>query len=150
MPRIDEPWDRFDDFAAMYRQTMDRLGAPPRWYLSRSYLADLRDALDGHIHLCVVERGGDLASAAIVMEVDGLVEYHLAGTADQYVGSSPSKLLIDHVRSWAKGRGGRVFNLGGGLSPGDPLISFKYGFSHLELSGPHVAYRGRRRPRTTP
>ncbi|HXI80078.1 MAG TPA: GNAT family N-acetyltransferase, partial [Verrucomicrobiae bacterium] len=41
----------------------------------------------------------------------------------------PSKVLIDHARGWAKGRGDDLFHLTGSLRPGDPLSQFKAGFS---------------------
>ena len=129
--RMDESWGRFDDFVAAYGASMDRLDAAPHWRLGADYFMDLRAALGEHLHLCVVELGDELAAAALIGEIDGLVEYHLAGTAPAHVDASPSKVLIDFVRRWAKERGDRVLHLAGSLRRDDPLIYFKLGFSPL-------------------
>lgn len=129
--RIDEDWQRFDDFVDIYTRSMIRLGADDSWRLSHQYLGDLRDSLGGQVHLCVAETGTELAAAAILTEVDGIVEYHLAGTADAYVADSPSKLVVDFVREWAKDRANRVFHLAGSVRSGDSLSHFKAGFSPL-------------------
>ena len=127
--RIDEAWQRFDQFIDLYAQSLERLGGDTFWRLSREYFDDLRDSLGRQSRLCVVEIRGEVAAAAIVTEVDGIVEYHLAGTADARVSASPSKLIVDFVRGWAKERGNRVFHLAGSLRAGDSLDHFKAGFS---------------------
>ena len=100
--RIDETWQRFDGFVDVYHQSMNRLGAEAFWHLSHEYFEDLRESLGDRLHLCVVEFEGRLAAAGLLSEVDGIVEYHLAGTANEFLTASPSKLLIDFARSWAK------------------------------------------------
>jgi len=129
--RCDETWERFDDFVSVYQQSMKRLQAAPFHHHSAGYFLDLRAALGRHVQLLVVERGDELASAGLFTETDGLVEYHLSGTADSYVHGSPSKLLVDFARRWAASRGNRVLHLGGSLRPGDSLAQFKTGFSPL-------------------
>jgi CelD/BcsL family acetyltransferase involved in cellulose biosynthesis len=130
--RIDDSWAAFEAFVSVYEQSMVRLGAEPFWRLSRTYLEDLRESLDGRMHLCVAEANGEIAAATLLTEVDGIVEYHLAGTADAHVHASPSKLLVDFVRQWAKARGNRCLHLGGSLHKDDSLILFKLGFSPLQ------------------
>jgi len=60
----------------------------------------------------------ELAAGALLTEVDGIVEYHLAGTADDYVAASSSKLIVDFARWWAQDRGDRVLHLAGSLRKG--------------------------------
>jgi hypothetical protein len=110
---------------------MDRLGAAPVWRHSSEYFLALRDALAGHIFLCVVERGDELATGAILTEVDGVALYLTSGTADAHVAASPMKLVVDFARSWAKDRGDRVLSLGGSPPGADDLIHWKLGFSPL-------------------
>lgn len=129
--RIDEAWEQFDGFVAIYQATMNRLGAAPFWHFTADYFRDLRETLGGNLHLGVVEIGGELAAAGLLTELGGIVEYHLSGTADAHREASPSKLLIDHARWWAKERGNEIFHLTGSLGPGDPLSQFKAGFSPL-------------------
>jgi CelD/BcsL family acetyltransferase involved in cellulose biosynthesis len=129
--RIDESWQRLDEFLAIYAAAMERLGAAEQWRLPRDYVLDLRAAVGPRVHLCVVEKDGDLAAAALLTEVDGIVEYHLAGTASDHATASPTKLLIEHAGRWARERGNRTFHLAGSLRHDDPLIHFKRGFSPL-------------------
>ncbi len=129
--RIDDEWTRFDEFVELHGLTMDRLGAHPFWRHSREYFVGLREALEGHIHLCVVEIGGELAAAAILTEVDGIALYLTSGSADAHKTASPMKLVIDFARSWAKDRGNRILHLGGSPRGADALIHFKLGFSPL-------------------
>jgi hypothetical protein len=127
--RMDEAWQRFDDFVEAYRQSMDRLGAAAHWRLSHDYFAELRDALGPHLHLCVVEKDGGLAAASLVTEVEGMAEYHLAGTMDTHVQASPSKLVIHFLTAWARARRAEILHLAGSLRRDDALSHFKLGFS---------------------
>ena len=129
--RIDSDWRSLDDFADVYRQSMERLEADTSWRLPPSYFVDLRSDLGGHVHLCVVERDNELAAGAIITEAAGICEYHLAGTADAHVGASPSKLVVDFARRWAKERGNHTLHLAGSIRRGDSLSHFKTGFSSL-------------------
>lgn len=129
--RIDETWQRLDAFVDVYHQSMERLGADAFWRLSSDYFKDLRESLGRNLRLCVVEVGGELAAGGVLTEENGLVEYHLAGTADAHVAASPSKLVVDFARRWAQERGNRVLHLAGTPQRGDSLRHFKVGFSPL-------------------
>lgn len=129
--RFDEDWGLLEEFVAVYATTMERVGAAGQWRLPRGYFVDLRTAAGPAVHLCVVEHHGELAAAAILTEVDGIVEYHLSGTATNHLHASPTKLLIEEASRWARERGNRVFHLAGSLRPDDSLIQFKRGFSPL-------------------
>jgi len=129
--RIDDRWERFDAFVDIFQESMERVGATPYWRLTREYFTDLRDSLAGNLHLCVVELDDEVAAAGLLTEVDGIVEYHLAGTADAHLRASPSKLVVNFARWWGKQRGNRVLHLTGSLRRGDSLSHFKVGFSPL-------------------
>ena len=126
--------DRWSDYAAFqraYRMTMERQAASAFYFFSGDYFEDLRNLLGERMHLCTVHSPqGDVVAAGVFTTVDGLVEYHLGGTVDEYLPLAPSKLMFEHVRDWAKDRGDTILNLGGGIgaSPG-PLLHFKAGFS---------------------
>lgn len=129
--RIDEKWERLDAFVDVYHQSMERLGADVFWRLPSDYFTDLRESLGRNVRLCVVEVGGELAAGAILTEEDGIVEYHLAGTADAHIAASPSKMVVDFARRWAQDRGNRSLHLAGTPGRGDSLTQFKVGFSPL-------------------
>jgi CelD/BcsL family acetyltransferase involved in cellulose biosynthesis len=128
--RMDETWEHFDAFVAIYHQTMQRLGAQDVYFFSQEYFTSLRTVLGDHVHLSVVEIGGELAGAGLVTEMSGIVQNHLSGTRQEFMASSPEKLRVDFLRGWAKARGNRRFHLGGGLGGRpDALFQFKAGFS---------------------
>jgi len=129
--RIDQEWREIEAFIGLYYQTMRRVGADQAFYYPHDYFSDLRRALDGRLHLCVVEFGGRIISAGLFAETSGIVQYHLSGSDEEFLAYSPLKTMLDFVRRWAKGRGNRVLHLGGGVSSkkGDSLFAFKVGFS---------------------
>ena len=68
----------------------------------------------------------------MITELDGIVQYHLAGTAEGFGDKHPSKVAIHYARSWAKARGDQWFHLGGGRGGSeDALLHFKAGFSKV-------------------
>jgi ribosomal protein S18 acetylase RimI-like enzyme len=128
--RMDEKWKHFEAFKHLYRATMARRSAAPFYFFNDAYFAGLRDALGESLHLCVVEKDGDVVGAGLFVETDGIVEFHLSGTADALRGVQPTKLMIHFVRGWAKDRGCQVLHLGGGVGGNnDSLLEFKMGFS---------------------
>jgi len=126
-------WHRYRDFAAVYHQTMQRVGAADRYFFSDDYFADLRHTVGERLHLStVVTPGGETAAAALFFGTGTLLQYHLGGTADAHVGQSPAKLLFHHARRWGKRAGFAALHLGGGVGAAtDSLFHFKSGFSPL-------------------
>jgi hypothetical protein len=126
-----DKWEFYEDFAAIYRQTMERLSADEFYYFNNDYFARLRSVLGNYLHLCTVfSPAGDLAAAGLLTSVNGIVQCHLSATHDQYVSHAPSKMMFDHARRWAKEAGQYVFHMGGGVGGcSDSLFQFKAGFS---------------------
>ena len=121
---------RLDQFRSIYEETMRRVGAVNGYFFSQAYYDNLRAALAGSLHLCVVERGNEIAGAGLFTEMHGTVQYHLSGTRSAFVRSHAGTLMIHHVRHWAKERGNTEMHLGGGLGGvSDSLLFFKRGFS---------------------
>jgi hypothetical protein len=130
----DERLERLDAFQAVYAETMRRVHAGPAYLFPPSHFQELQQALESRLHLWIVEGQGQLACAGLFSEMDGVVEYHLGGTADAFLQDGPSKLLFHAVRRWAKTRGNRVLHLGGGVGGApDSLFHFKAGFSSWRL-----------------
>ncbi len=126
-----DAWELLNDFATIYWATMRRVGAIENYLFAENYFKDLRAALRERVHLCCVRSPkGDIASAGLFIETNGIVQYHLGGTADEYLALAPSKLMFDFMPRWAHGRKHIVFHLGGGVGAvQDPLFQFKAGFS---------------------
>jgi lipid II:glycine glycyltransferase (peptidoglycan interpeptide bridge formation enzyme) len=109
---------------------MERVGASSSYYFNRNYFLQLAEVLQEKLHLCIVESDQQVACAGLFTECCGIVQYHLGGTRHQFLKQSPSTLMFDHVRYWAKARGNQVFHLGGGVGGAkDSLHHFKAGFS---------------------
>jgi hypothetical protein len=129
---MDPQWNDLGSFFRVYTETMRRVGAKDYYFFPQEYFSELRGCQPDALHLCTVRIGGDVACAGIFAERCGIVEFHLSGTSEQHLKKYPTKIMLDHVRRWAKQRGNRLFHLGGGLGAGeDSLFLFKAGFSHL-------------------
>ncbi len=74
---------------------------------------------------------GKIAAAGLFTICDGVVQYHLGGTRDEFLKLSPMALIFDTARLWAIEAGARVLHLGGGVGGAkeDSLFHYKAGFS---------------------
>ena len=126
----DEDQRHLGDFVSMYLETMRRVKAHSSYFFDADYFARLASGLGPKLQLFVVTVGGRVAAGAVVTICDGIVQYHLGGTGDDFLNLSPMALLIDTVRLWANEQGARALHLGGGVgSKEDSLFFFKAGFS---------------------
>ena len=122
-----DPTDRAA-FETAYAETMRRTDAAERYLFSGEYFG--RVLAEPSAWLLLAGRSGEPPSAgAIAVTSDGLLHYYLGGTADAALDDSPMKNLFAAMISLA-GELGLVLNLGGGVSPGDSLESFKRGFAN--------------------
>lgn len=131
-----DDWTAYPTFRAVYRSTMERHSASAFYFFSDEYFSELHELLGDHVHLCIVRSpDGDVAAGGLFLLADGIVEYHLGGTAEAHLAKGPSKLMFDFVRRWAKAAGASVLNLGGGVGGAtDSLYWFKSGFSRLSAA----------------
>lgn len=136
-----DDWSRYEDYIAVYHATMQRVDAARGYFFSRRYFEALRERLGDYLHLlCVLSGDKEVAAAGLFMATDGIVQYHLGGTAQKYLPVAPSKLMLDFAWRWAQEQGHDVFHLGGGLGGAeDSLFQFKAGFSPLR--GQFYTYR---------
>lgn len=127
--RFDDALAQLDDFYVVYEQTMIRLDAS--WAdFDRAYLDDFAAALGERAFLALVERDDEIIAGGLFTRCDGLVQYHLSGTATAWQHASPSRLMLDHVRRRCVALGDRRLHLGGGVGAReDALFQFKRGFS---------------------
>jgi hypothetical protein len=116
-------------FERAYAETMARAGAAERYlYLSEYFEGLLRSE---ESWLLLAAREGAVHAGAIAVASDGYLHYFLGGTADEALGDSPMKNLFAAMITLGAELGLPV-NLGGGLSPGDSLDTFKRGFATRE------------------
>ena len=120
--------DVIDPFVEIYQQTMDRVQAKDSYYFGRDYFVDLAH-LPG-VHCCTINSGSTIVAACVLFECDGLVNTHLGGTRAEFLSSSPFTMAMFESILWAKSRGNRCLQLGGGVGGReDSLLHFKTGFS---------------------
>jgi Acetyltransferase (GNAT) domain len=120
------------DFIQIYEETMIRVGAKDLYFFGQEYFGKLASVLDKHLHVCEVKMGDRVVASSLVTESCGIVQYYLGGTKSDFVNQSPSTMMVNTIRFWAKERGNSYLNLGGGVgSNEDSLYHFKAGFSKL-------------------
>jgi hypothetical protein len=126
-----DAWDQLEAFVGVYRETMALRAADPYYFFGLDYFRDLRRCLGARLHLCsVLAPGGELAAAGLFTEVGDLMQFHLSGTAEAHRRTGAAKLMLVHMRDWARERGLRHLHLGGGVGcREDSLAFFKQGFS---------------------
>ena len=82
--------DRFEDFAAVYAETLERLHADAAYNFGPDNLRRLADLDDAYLAVALLD--GQVAGAYLFFERDGIVQLHLGGTRSAYMGqASPSK-----------------------------------------------------------
>jgi hypothetical protein len=116
-------------FERAYAETMARTEAAERYLYPSEYFERLLGS--DRSWLLLGARGGEGLAGAIAVASDGYLHYYLGGTADEALDDSPMKNLFAAMISLGSELGMAV-SLGGGLSPGDSLDSFKRGFANGE------------------
>ncbi len=119
-----------DAFAAAYEQTMRRTEAAERYFFAREYF-DAVLAFD-RSWLLVALRDGHPGAGAIAAVSDSILHYYLGGTADAALAASPFKNVVAAMLDLAD-EVQLPLNLGGGVSAGDGLETFKRGFANADL-----------------
>jgi len=123
--------DYLSSFIQIYQDTMQRVEATTSYLeFDHTYFLHLHDVLGDMLHLCVVEQTGQVISAGLYTECNGIVQAIFGGTLTNFLKLSPTTLETDYVRRWAKERGNQWLHLGGGLGGAqDRLYEFKARFS---------------------
>jgi hypothetical protein len=118
-----------DEFAAVYADTLQRLGAAETYHFSDEDLARL--AAMNETFVAVAYSDDAVAGAYLFFESHGIVQMHLGGRRTEFHKPSPSHLMFHAIAQWARGRGNSIVHLGGGLGAAhdDSLFAFKAGFS---------------------
>ncbi|MDF2095823.1 GNAT family N-acetyltransferase [Aquibaculum arenosum] len=126
-----DDWSLLPVFRAIYAETMTRTGAGAFYHFPAAYFEALRDGLgEGASLHAIFDPEGRPASAALFLRHQGIVQYHLGGTASTALAEAPAKLLFHEAALHFRAQGARVLHLGGGLGGReDSLFRFKAGFS---------------------
>ena len=122
-----------NSFIEIYNENMIRVNAKKSYYFNKAYFSELFKSKDfeTEIFLATEKSTKEIISGAMFFKKNGIIQYHLSGTKNEYLHLMPTKLLIDEMRINATDDGYNIFNLGGGLaaSGDDSLFKFKSSFS---------------------
>ena len=116
-------------FAELYRLNMLRLQARDWYMFPESWLSDLHTRFSEHLALFFVHEGDRVIAGGSVFHMNGLVSNFLSATAEDPGQFSPNNLLFYEIIRWAKRRGYRWYNMGGGYRNNDGVMRFKLNFS---------------------
>lgn len=130
----DHKEEDIEEFIEIYEETMKRVNANERYFFSKDYYFSLFKCDDFKTQLIFVEMEGLRIAAALFVFSKNIIQYHLAGTRNDYMKITPMKLLLDEIRLYGTEKGYNCFHLGGGTtsSEQDPLFRFKRGFSKIQ------------------
>lgn len=120
-----------DAFVAIYYETMDRVQANSAYYFTHKYFYEFLDNPSFHAELLIAKDGEKIAAGAVFTLTGNIMQYHLAGTAAEYIPETPMKLILDEARLRGNHSPANSLHLGGGVggSDDDSLFRFKSAFS---------------------
>lgn len=123
--------DDIDAFIAIYYETMDRVSATPNYYFSKEYFYNFLDSNAFQSKLMVAKKECKVIAGAIFTLTKKIMQYHLAGTTEEYIRETPMKLILDEARLIGNDTTAISLHLGGGVggSDEDSLFKFKSAFS---------------------
>ena len=125
-----EDVDRFID---IYYETMGRVKASPYYYFSKEYFHSFLNNTHFQNKLLLAKFENKIIAGAIFTITDKIMQYHLAGTSEEFIKVTPMKLILDEARLLGIDLSLDYLHLGGGVggSDDDSLFRFKSGFSNL-------------------
>jgi hypothetical protein len=131
-----DDWSLYERFITIYWETMERVNADEGYYFDTGYFHELKAVLGSRLHLIsALTPDGEMAAGGLFTTINGIMQYHLSGTAEAHRLLAPSKLVAHAAIMWGKAAGNRVLHLGGGVGgKEDSLFQFKAGFSNGRLA----------------
>ena len=117
-------------FLRAYEETMRRTAATERYFFGGAYFDRILESDRTWLALAIAP-DGEIGGASIAASSDGFLHYYLSGSADSHLRDSPMKNILAALTELSSEQG-LPLNLGGGITPGDPLEEFKRGFANRE------------------
>ncbi|PWN60609.1 GNAT family N-acetyltransferase [Chryseobacterium oncorhynchi] len=121
-----------DSFVSIYYETMERVNAAPSYFFSKEYFNSFLNNDNFESKLLLAKYEDKVTAGAIFTMTKKIMQYHLAGTSEQYIRETPMKLILDQARLLGNEFNMEFLHLGGGVggSDDDSLFRFKSGFSN--------------------
>ncbi|WP_203258670.1 GNAT family N-acetyltransferase [Hyunsoonleella ulvae] len=121
-----------DTFIELYYENMDRVNAKKSYYFPKEYFYKFiqSEEFKTDVLFAKDKETSEIISAAMMVKVNNIIQYHISGTKTDFLNISPIRLLIDEMRINGSNENYTYFNLGGGLgNEDDELFRFKSSFS---------------------
>jgi hypothetical protein len=120
-----------DVFIAIYYETMSRVDADETYFFDKQYFYNFLENNCFVAKLLLAKKEDQIVAGAIFTITNKIMQYHLAGTSNNYIKETPMKLVLDEARLLGNELNLDFLHLGGGVggSDEDSLFRFKSGFS---------------------
>lgn len=129
----------FEKFRVIYNGTMDKDNADTYYYFGPEFYHSVMNDLPYNAQVFWAEKEGQVIAAAIMLAVNGRMNYHLAGSIREFSSFAPGNLILYQAALWGCANGYKTLYLGGGLGSGeDGLFKFKRAFYKGELNHFHI------------
>ena len=117
-------------FKTIYDSTMDNNCAEKYYYFEDSFYESILNDLPENAQIFWAEKDKTVIAASILLEANGLMNYHLSGSLKEYSALAPTNLLLYRAALWGCEHGMKTLYLGGGVgSEEDSLFKFKRAFN---------------------
>lgn len=126
---IDPECARLDGFVEVYHDTMRRRGAEDYFLFSLDALEQMIAQMPKQVTLCHAFRGGRLIASEMQLLGRRNAYYFLAGATDEARKFCANQLVKWETIKWLHPLSLQRYVLGGGMTDGDSLFSYKRGYS---------------------
>lgn len=132
----------YEIFRTIYNSTMDKDGADEYYYFKPEFYASVLEDLPQNAQVFYARKDGKVIAASIMLMANGMINYHLSGSLQEYSAFAATNLLLYQTALWGAANGCRTMYLGGGVGSGeDSLFKFKRAFYKGEC---HHFYIGKK------
>ena len=123
--------EKIKSFVEIYHENMTKVKAKDYYFFDFNYFKQLLNNPCFECDLLVANKEDFMTAGAIFTKTSSIMQYHLAGTKEEYSQDTPMKLILDEARILGTEMGLKYLHLGGGVggSDEDSLFKFKSGFS---------------------
>ncbi len=120
-------------FRQIYNATMDKDNAADYYYFGEGFYKSVGEDLAHAANIFYAVYGDKIIAAAIMLEANGRMNYHLSGSLTEYAGLAPTNLILCRAAEYCSSKGIKTLYLGGGVGSGeDGLYKFKKSFNRNE------------------
>ncbi len=119
-------------FVEIYNENMRRLSAGSDYFFDFDYFFKFFKSTDFKTDVILVNHNEthEAIAGSMFVKTNGIVQFHLSGTKDDFLHIAPARVFLDEMRIIATQQEYKYFNLGGGLGGNeDSLFEFKASFS---------------------